>query len=144
MSWSSKSQLKYVGQWPDGSVSAHQPELTVAARRLAESVLDDLSRSSVVVTLDKSGRAHFRSTYTPSRDARRMIERHGDLIESFLLERGPRRLSLNRLAMNHGEAGAFAAPLARPLHPRTTTMGEKTWHRVDRQHIQPGAGMHPG
>ena len=103
-------------------------------------MLDDLSRSGVVVTLDKSGRAHFRSTYTPSRDARRMIERHGDLIESFLLERGPRHLSLNRLAINRGEAGAFAAPLARPLHRRTTTMGEKTGIAWTDSTFNPGRG----
>jgi hypothetical protein len=83
-----KSQLRY-GQWPDSPAPAHHPVgLTVAARRLAEAALEELGRFGVAVTLDKTGRAHFRPTYSPSRAARLAIERHGDLIEAYLIERG--------------------------------------------------------
>jgi hypothetical protein len=82
-----RSQLRF-GQWPDGRASTdHLPGLTVAARRLAASALEELGRFGVVVWLDKAGRAHFRSARIPSRDARLAIERHGDLIETYLNER---------------------------------------------------------
>jgi hypothetical protein len=38
-----KSQLRYVGQWPDGPALMNQPvELTAAARRMAASSLEEL------------------------------------------------------------------------------------------------------
>jgi hypothetical protein len=43
------------------------------------------------VTLDKAGRAHFRPTRFVPPAARLAIERHGDLIEAYLLERAARR-----------------------------------------------------
>jgi hypothetical protein len=60
-------------------------ELTVAAKRTAISVLDELSKAGVSVKL-KDGRAHFNAAKIPSRDARLMIEKHGDLIEAYLNE----------------------------------------------------------
>ena len=85
-----KSQLRY-GQWPESREPAHHHVgLTVAARRLAASVLEELGRLGVVATLDDEGRARFRATRTASREAKLMIERHGDLIEAYLIERAPR------------------------------------------------------
>jgi hypothetical protein len=81
-----KSQLRF-GLWPDSPTPAHHPVgLTVAARRLAELVLEELGRLGVVVTLDKTGRAHFRATKVPPPTARLAVERHGDLIEAYLIE----------------------------------------------------------
>ena len=83
-----KSQLRYCGYWLDGPAPMNHPaELTVAARRLAMSALEDLNRLGITVELDKAGRAHFRSVRIPSRDARLAIERQGDLIETYLIER---------------------------------------------------------
>ena len=83
-----KSKLRF-GQWPDSPASAHHPAgLTVAARRLAEAALEELDRFGVVVTLDETGRAHFRAAGIAPRDARLAIERHCDLIEAYLIERG--------------------------------------------------------
>jgi hypothetical protein len=83
-----KSQLRYVGYWPDGSALMNHPaELTDAARRTAATAIEQLSKLGVSATLDKLGRAHFNATKIPSRDARLMIERHADLIESYLVER---------------------------------------------------------
>jgi hypothetical protein len=49
-----KSQLRYVGYWPDGSAPTnHPPELTVAAKRLAEAAIEELGRFGVAVTLVK-------------------------------------------------------------------------------------------
>ena len=78
-------------QQPDSSAPMHHPaELTAAARRIAPSALEELSRLGVAVWLDKAGRAHFHSVRIPSRDARFTIERHGDLIESYLIEQAKR------------------------------------------------------
>ena len=67
----------------DGAASVLR--LTVAARRLAEAALEELGRLGVTVTLDEEGRAHFRTTYTPSRAAKRLaIETHGDLLEASI------------------------------------------------------------
>jgi hypothetical protein len=82
-----KSQLRY-GQWPDSPASAHHPAgLTVAAQRLAATALAELNRPGVTVELDKAGKAHFRSVRIPPPAARLMIERQGDLIEAYLIER---------------------------------------------------------
>jgi hypothetical protein len=78
--------MRYFGYWPDGPAAMNHPaELTVAARRLAAAALEELGRLGGAVWLDKAGRAHFRAV--PSRGARLAIEKHGDLIESYLNER---------------------------------------------------------
>jgi hypothetical protein len=85
-----KAQLRY-GYWPDGSAPMNYPaELTVAAKRLAASALEELNRLGVNVSLDTVGRVHFNATRIPSRDARLMIEKHADLIETYLVERAKR------------------------------------------------------
>ena len=90
-----KSQLRF-GMWPESREPAHhRASLTVAARRLAESVLEDLGKLGVDVTLE-DGKARFR----PPRGISLaligpVIERHGDLIEAYLLERASRP-SLNK------------------------------------------------
>jgi hypothetical protein len=82
-----KSQLRY-GQWPESKEPAHHHVgLTVAARRLAESMLEELGRAGVAVTLGDEGKARFRGAGIASREARLMIENHGDLIEAHLRER---------------------------------------------------------
>jgi hypothetical protein len=82
-----KSQLRY-GQWPEsGEPAHHHVGLTVAARRLAEAVLEELGRLGVVATLDDEGRAHFRASKVLPPAARLAIERHGDLIQAHLIER---------------------------------------------------------
>jgi hypothetical protein len=74
-----RSQLRYVGQWPDGLASINQPaELTVAAQRMAEAALAELS---------KAVKAHFRSVRIPPPAARLTIDRQGDLIGAYLIER---------------------------------------------------------
>jgi hypothetical protein len=79
-----KSQLKY-GLLSDGS-TPEPARLTRAARDLAASALAELDRLGVAVTLE-TGRARFRGAGLASSDVRRMIERHGDLIEAFLVDR---------------------------------------------------------
>ena len=64
-----------------------QAELTVAARRAAQAALEELNRLGVAVELDKAGKAHFRTTRILPPAARLMIERQGDLIEAYLIER---------------------------------------------------------
>jgi hypothetical protein len=87
MSGKIKSQLRF-GQWPDGPAPAHHPAgLTVAARHLAETALEDLGRLGVVVKLDQAGKAHFRATRALPPAAKLAVERHGDLIEAYLSER---------------------------------------------------------
>jgi hypothetical protein len=83
-----KSQLRFVGLRPDSSAPMNQPpELTVVGRRMAVSALDGLNGLGVAVELDKAGRAHFRSVRIAPPAARLMIERQGDLIEAYLIER---------------------------------------------------------
>lgn len=66
----------------------HPAGLTIAAKRLAEAALEELGRFGVVVTLDKTGRVHFRSDRRiPPPAAKLAIARHGDLIEAHLIER---------------------------------------------------------
>jgi hypothetical protein len=102
--------LRSVGKWPDSRAPAHHPiGLTVAARRLAEAALEELGRLGVVATLDKTGRAHFRAAYSPSRVARLAIERHGDLIEAYLLDRATRWIHLNPLKHNQRLSPASAS-----------------------------------
>ena len=82
-----KAQLRY-DYWPDGSAPMNYPaELTVAAKRLAASALEGLNRLGVAVGLDKAGKAYFHATRIPPPTARLTIERQGDLIEAYLIER---------------------------------------------------------
>jgi hypothetical protein len=79
-----RSQLRF-GYWPDRFAPLNQPtELTPAARRLAAATIENLAKQGVTTALSKVGRVHFSSVKITSRDARRMIEVHGDLIEAFL------------------------------------------------------------
>ncbi len=82
-----KSQL-VAGRWPETRGSSYEPvELTIAARRQAESVLAMLEGHGVEVRLDGHGRVRFKSRRTPPLEARLAIERQGDLIEALLLVR---------------------------------------------------------
>ena len=54
---------------------------------MAMSALEELNRLGVTVELDKAGKAHFRATRIPPPAARLTIERQGDLIETYLIER---------------------------------------------------------
>jgi hypothetical protein len=76
-----------LGSRPGGKAATARPELTPAARRLAESVIARLAAQGVTTGLDSSGRAHFRSLKVPPLVARRTIEIHGDLVEALLVER---------------------------------------------------------
>jgi hypothetical protein len=49
--------------------------------------LEDLGRFGVVVTPDEEGKARFRATRAIPPAAKLAIERHGDLIEAYLIER---------------------------------------------------------
>jgi hypothetical protein len=81
-----KSQLRF-GLWPEAHASAHEPiELTIAARKSAETALAEFSRLGVNVAIGTNGRARFRSIRIPPPKARLMIEIHGDAIEAFLKE----------------------------------------------------------
>ena len=81
-----KAQLKG-GLWPESREPApHHIGFTVAAKRLAEATLEELSRLGVIVTLE-DGRARFRAAKVLPPAAKRVIETHADLIESFLKER---------------------------------------------------------
>jgi hypothetical protein len=89
-----KAQLRY---WPDGSAPMNYPaELTVAAKRVAASALEELNRLGVSVRLDKAGRANFRAAKVLPPAAKRMIEIHGDLIEAYLLT------EQDRIGNDHG------------------------------------------
>jgi hypothetical protein len=87
-----KSQLSRFGYWPPSRAAAHDPpQLTIAAKRLATSAIEELNRLGVAVTLDTDAqggsiRARFRSAKAMSSAARRMIELHGDLIEAHLIQ----------------------------------------------------------
>jgi hypothetical protein len=82
-----KSQLRY-GLWPESKERAHHHVgLTMAARRFAESALEELRRLGVAATLDDEGRARFRATRVLPSAARRIVETHGDVIETYLSER---------------------------------------------------------
>ena len=90
MSSKIKSQLRF-GQWPESRAPAHHPSsLTVAARRLAESALEELGGFGVVATLDDEGKARFRSTKPLPPAAMRIFETHADLIEAYLIDRASR------------------------------------------------------
>ena len=87
-----RSQLRF-GLWPDSPAPAHHPAgLTVAARRLAESTLEELGRFGVAATLDAEGKARFRSIKPLPPAAMRTFETHSDLIEAYLIDRASRRL----------------------------------------------------
>jgi hypothetical protein len=84
----SRSQLRYVGQWPDGPASTNQSaEPTVAARRMAEAAIAKLNRFGATAVLDEADRAHLRSARILPSAARLTIERQGDLIEAYLIDR---------------------------------------------------------
>ena len=70
-----KSQLCF-GQWPEAREHEHHHAgLTVAARRHADSALDD------------EGRARFRAIRDLPPAAKRIVETHGDVIEVYLREK---------------------------------------------------------
>ena len=70
-----KSQLRF-GLWPESKEREHDHMgLTVAARRLADSALDD------------EGRARFRAIRDLPPAAKRIVETHGDVIEVYLREK---------------------------------------------------------
>jgi hypothetical protein len=82
-----KSQLRF-GLWPDSPAPAHHHVgLSVPARCLAESALEELGRFGVVATLDDEGKARFHSTKPLPPAAMRTFETHGDLIEAYLREK---------------------------------------------------------
>jgi hypothetical protein len=82
-----KSQLRF-GLWPESKAPAsHHVGLTLAAKRLAQSTLAELTRLGVSVTIDDEGRARFRTTKLLSPAAKRLIETHADLLESWLREK---------------------------------------------------------
>lgn len=76
-----------LGSRLDGKAATYRSELVPAARRLAESVIEELAAQGVTAWLDSSGRAHFRSLKVPPLAARRAIEIYGDLVEALLVER---------------------------------------------------------
>ena len=84
-----KSQLRY-GQWPESKErERHDVGLTVAACRLAETVLEDLGKLGIAVTLDEKSKARFRTPRGISLAlVGPVIERHGDLIEAYLRDKG--------------------------------------------------------
>ena len=89
----SKTKSPRFGRRPDSPASTHQPaELTVAARRMVGSALEELHRLGVNAELDEAGKARFRSVKIPPPAARLAIERLGDLSEAYLIERASRRV----------------------------------------------------
>jgi hypothetical protein len=102
------------GLWPESTEPAHHHVgLTVAARRLAESALEELGRLGVVVTLDEEGRARFRPTRILPHAAKLAIERQGDVIEALLIERALRGPALTGLHCSAGKRAFWTPPLAR-------------------------------
>jgi hypothetical protein len=80
-----KSQLRF-GMWPESRETVpHHVGLTVAAKRLAEATLEELGRVGVRVTIE-DGRARFRAARILPPTAKRLIETHADLLESFIKE----------------------------------------------------------
>ena len=80
-----KSQLRF-GQWPAGRAEASvTPELSIAAKRLAADAIEMLRRNGVVIGLEGK-RVRFTPTRSMPMDARRAIELHAALIETFLIE----------------------------------------------------------
>ena len=79
-----KSQLRY--GWPETRAPAsHHVGLTIAARKLAEATLTELTRLGVTVAIDDEGRARFRAAQrTIPPIAKRIVETHADLIETYL------------------------------------------------------------
>ena len=49
-------------------------------------VIEELAQAGVTVELDRAGRAHFRSRAIAPPAARRAIEIHADLVETYLVE----------------------------------------------------------
>jgi hypothetical protein len=88
-----KSQLRF-GQCPESKErERHDVGLTVAAKRRAETVLGDLGSLGVVVTLE-AGKVRVRTPrgISPALVGP-VIERHGDLLEAYLIERDKARTS---------------------------------------------------
>jgi hypothetical protein len=54
---------------------------------MAATALEELRRLGVTAELDETGKARFRSVRIPPPAARLTIERQGDLIEAYLIER---------------------------------------------------------
>ena len=80
------AQLRF-GMWPEARETAHHHVgLTPAARRLAESTVNELRRLGVEITLDDEGKARFRTPRMLSAAARLSLESHADLIETYLRE----------------------------------------------------------
>ena len=78
----------YSGLWPESKAPAsHAIGLTPAARRLDQSTLEELSRLGVAVAIDDEGRARFRTTKVLPPAAKRLIETHADLLQSWLREK---------------------------------------------------------
>ena len=80
-----KSQLRY--GWPESRALASQSSASRSRRgKLAEATLTELTRLGVTVAIDDEGRARFRTTKVLPPVAKRLIETHGDLLESFIKE----------------------------------------------------------
>jgi hypothetical protein len=118
-----KALLRF-GLWPDGRAPTSQPaELTNAARRTAATAIEELNKLGVTAELDKAGKAHFRSTRILPPAARLLIERQGDLIESFLIERAIAELK-QRQEQERAQLKEMFATLARAkAKPRDPTGG---------------------
>ena len=78
--------------WPEAKEREHHHVgLTMAAKRRAETVLDDLGKLGVEITLDEAGKMRVRSPRGISPGlVGPVIERHGDLIEAYLREQASR------------------------------------------------------
>jgi hypothetical protein len=81
------NQLRH-GLWPDSRTPANlRFELTPAARERAKAAIEELGKAYVFVNLDRDGQARFHRTKPLSNTAYILIERGGDLIDSYLIER---------------------------------------------------------
>jgi hypothetical protein len=82
-----KAQLRH-GLWPDSRTPANLTfELTPAARERAKAAIKELGKACAFVNLDRDGKARFHITKPLPSAAYLLIERCGDLIESYLIER---------------------------------------------------------
>ena len=75
------------GLWPEArEATPHYVGLAPAAKRLAESTINELCRLGVEITLDDEGKARFRAPRMLSAAARLSLESHADFIETYLRE----------------------------------------------------------